>query len=76
MDKPMLRFAAMYAAGAMASMQMRCVEGKDRGTTFPDAKRAQFHSAPKLPTEKKVQPSTETPSEKKKRYASLRRRFK
>ncbi len=75
MDNPMLRFAAMYAAGAMYAQQMRCVESKDQGTNVPGAKFAKFHSAPKPPTEKKIHHVVESISQKKKRYASLRRQF-
>ncbi len=74
MGSPMLRFAAMYAAGMMAGQQMRCIESKDQGTNVPGARFAVHHSSPKLPTEKKIQPITESIAEKKKRYASLRRR--
>lgn len=76
MGNPMLHFAAMYAAGAMAGMQMRCVEDKDQGASFPGERFARFHDSPKNPTEKKIQPVTESAIERKKRRASLRRRFK
>lgn len=76
MDNRMLHFAAMYAAGAMAGMQMRCVESKNPEPSFPGERFARFHDSPKNPTEKKIQPVAESATERKKRRASLRRRFK
>lgn len=49
---------------------------KDDSTNVPGARFAVFHSSPKLPTKRKIQPVVESVADKKKRYASLRRQFK